>query len=144
MSGKELAYADLKPGHVFTETRYRISREDNEAFLGTVRYEAVRTDAGQVLPEAAVPTDRPIHPTLLGSYQPLHAAFSWPTGVLHAREQVSLLASAMPGEELASTVTVQECYERNGKKFVVLRITIDKVEDKRTAIVVERTLVWPY
>lgn len=144
MSGEPLAYADFEPGFVFPETRYQINSQDNDAFLGTVRHEEVRSETGQLLAQLAVSAPHPIHPTLLGSYQPMHAVLSWPTGVLHARETVNLFASVYPCEALVSNVTVQDLYERNGKKFVVLRIAIDKVEARQPAMVIERTLVWPY
>jgi hypothetical protein len=144
MREKTYAYADFNLGHAFPETHYTVASHDNDAFLSTVRHGVVRSQEGQDCAEHADPVPRPIHPTLLGSYQPQHAVFSWPTGVLHAKESVVMLTPAFPDEALVSTVTVQDLFERNGKKFVVLRITIDKAEPRTPAMVVQRTLVWPH
>lgn len=72
-----------------------------------------------------------------------HAAFAWPTGVLHAREKVRLLAPVYPGEELEASVLVKDKYLKNDKRFVVLEITVRKLENARIALVAERSLVWP-
>jgi len=142
MSNQVLAYDDFQVGHAFPPHRYRIDSTDADAFLATFDHEPVQDAAGTPL-RAQPGAVRPVHPTLVGSFQPQHAAFAWPTGVLHAREVVRLRQPVYPGEQLQAVVSVKDRYLKNDRKFVVLQITIDKLENQRTAMVVERTLVWP-
>ncbi|MFA7666051.1 MAG: hypothetical protein WCY32_08015 [Burkholderiaceae bacterium] len=144
MAGRVLAFEDFTPGHTFPTTHYRISADDNRAFRQTIPFEAFRDDSERPLPAPVEAQAAAIHPTLVGSFQPQHAVFGWPAGVIHAREKVQTFLPVVPDEMLASTVSVLDCSERKGRKFVVLKIQIDKVDAGQTALIVERTLVWPY
>lgn len=145
MAAQVLAYDDFAVGHAFPPFRYRIDSADNDAFIATFDHTPVQDASGSaVLSPARRPPVRVAHPTLVGSFQPQHAAFAWPVGVLHAREKVSLKAAVYPGEFLQATVRVKDKYIRNEKRFVVLEITSQKEETGKLALVVERTLVWPH
>lgn len=145
MAAKLLAYDDFLVGHTFPPYEYRIDAADNDAFISTFEHAPVEDSSGSVVLSAARrPPVRVAHPTLIGSFQPQHAAFSWPVGVLHAREKVSLKAAVYPGELLKATVSVKDKYIKNDKRFVVLEITSQKQETEKVALVVERTLVWPH
>ncbi|ALM85649.1 MaoC family dehydratase [Bordetella sp. N] len=144
MANKTWQFDDFQTGHRFPPSRYSIGAEDSDAFLRTFALGPIRAE-----PPAAAPTAgesrpvRPVHPTLVASFQPQHAAFAWPTGVLHAREKVRLTAPVYPGEALEATVGVKTKYEKNDRKFVVLEIVVRKLENGADALTVERTLVWP-
>jgi len=144
MGQKTLHFADFQPGQRFPASRYRLSAADRDAFDRTFGHGQIHAESPAMLPSNVNErTVRPVHPTLVGSFQPQHAVFSWPAGVLHAREKVRLSAPVYPGEALESTVTVKETYEKNGRKFVVLNISVHKLETGAQALSVERTLVWP-
>jgi acyl dehydratase len=53
------------------------------------------------------------------------------------------MAPVYPGEELEASVRVKDKYLKNDKRFVVLEITVRKLENARIALVAERSLVWP-
>ncbi|PKO70702.1 MAG: hypothetical protein CVU22_00960 [Betaproteobacteria bacterium HGW-Betaproteobacteria-16] len=145
MAGNLHAYEDFSVGHEFPPYYYCVEAADNDAFIGTFDHEPVKHSNGiVVLDPEGNPSVRAAHPTLVGSFQPQHAAFSWPVGVLHAKEKVSLLATVYPGEALKAIVTIKDKYIKNDKRFVVLEITSQKQETGKVALVVERTLVWPH
>jgi hypothetical protein len=137
-------HADFVVGHAFPAHRYFVDAAACDAFTRTFGHSAVRG-----APDATVPGKprrsavRPAHPTLVASYQPMHAVFKWPDGVVHAREKLTLSAPVYPGEPLEAEISVKDSYLKNDKKFVVLEIAIRKLENRQTAMVVERTLVWP-
>jgi acyl dehydratase len=144
MASNELFYADFEIGRPFPPCRYSISAADSDAFIGTFDHSPVLDAAGRAVPaDGAAAAVRSVHPVLVGSFQPQHAAFSWPVGVLHAREKVRLMAPVYPGEELEASVRVKDKYLKNDKRFVVLEITVRKLENARIALVAERSLVWP-
>lgn len=145
MAGKLHAYEDFSVGHEFPPYYYRVEAGDNDAFIGTFDHEPMKDSNGSiVLDSVRHPPVRTAHPTLVGSFQPQHASFGWPVGVLHAKEKVSLKAAVYPGEALKAIVTVKDKYIKNDKRFVVLEITSQKQETGKVALVVERTLVWPH
>ena len=145
MAQQTLHFGDFHPGHRFPPARYSISAADSDAFIRTFDHGPIRAELPATLPgvSSGAHTTRPVHPTLVGSFQSQHTAFAWPTGVLHAREKLRLSAPVYAGEALESTVTVKDAYEKNGRKFVVLEILVRKLENGVDALVVERTLVWP-
>ena len=144
MATKPLAYDDFSVGYAFPPHGYRVDAGDNDAFVNTFDHSPVQDATGDVvLPPKHRPTVRAVHPTLVGSYQPMHACFEWPVGVLHAKEKVSLRMPVYPGESLESVVAVKDKYVKNEKRFVVLEITVQKKEIGKIALVVERTLMWP-
>ena len=144
MANKTWQFDDFQIGHRFPPSRYSIGAADSDAFLRTFTLGAVRAEPPATAPavEEARPV-RPVHPTLVASFQPQHAASAWPTGVLHAREKVRLSAPVYPGEALEACVGVKHKYEKNDRKFVVLEILVRKLENGVDALTVERTLVWP-
>ncbi|MBD9383059.1 MaoC family dehydratase [Achromobacter sp. ACM02] len=143
MASNELFYDDFEIGRLFPPSRYSIGAADSDAFIGTFEHTPVLDGSGRaVLAQGGAPV-RSVHPVLVGSFQPQHAAFAWPIGVLHAREKVRLLAPVYPGEELEASVLVKDKYLKNDKRFVVLEITVRKLENARVALVAERSLVWP-
>lgn len=145
MPGNLLSFDDFSVGHEFPPYHYRVEAGDNDAFISTFDHEPVQSADGSVVRSPAAPSPvRTAHPTLVGSFQPQHASFAWPVGVLHAKEKVSLRAPVYPGEALKAIVTVKDKFIKNDKRFVVLEITSQKQETGKVALVVERTLVWPY
>lgn len=144
MKRSAMNYDDFAVGQLFPPSRYVISGSESDEFIRTFAHGPLTAEHPAVLPEQVrTTTVRPVHPTLVGSYQPQHAAFAWPTGVLHARESISLRAPVYTGEELEARVLVKNKYEKNQRKFIVLEITVRKLETDVDAVVVERTLVWP-
>jgi len=144
MKRDAMNYDDFAIGQQFPASRFAISGAENDEFIRTFAHEPVKAEPPALLPEQIrASTVRPVHPTLVGSFQPQHAAFAWPTGVLHARENISLRAPVYPGEVLEARVLVKHKYEKNDRKFIVLEITIRKLENGVDAVTVERTLVWP-
>lgn len=144
MKANAMNYDDFTVGQQFPPSRFSISGTESDEFVGTFAHGPLKAQPPAVLSEQVhVPTVRPVHPTLVGSFQPQHAAFAWPTGVLHARESVSLRAPVFPGETLEATVFVKNKYVKNDRKFIVLEIAVRKLENGVEAVTVERTLVWP-
>ncbi|OZI36973.1 hypothetical protein CAL29_00575 [Bordetella genomosp. 10] len=144
MANQAWQFDDFHIGHRFPPSRYSIGAEDSDAFLRTYALGAVRAEPPATPPAAEESRPvRPVHPTLVASFQPQHAAFAWPAGVLHAREKVRLSAPVYPGEALEARVGVKDKYEKNDRKFVVLEILVRKLENGVDALTVERTLVWP-
>ncbi|CAB3848390.1 MaoC family dehydratase [Achromobacter denitrificans] len=144
MASNELFYDDFEIGRLFPPSRYSIDAADSDAFIGTFEHAPLLDGSGRAVSgQGGDAPVRSVHPVLVGSFQPQHAAFAWPTGVLHAREKVRLLAPVYPGEALEASVLVKDKYLKNDKRFVVLEITVRKLENARVALVAERSLVWP-
>ena len=144
MERDAMKFEDFAVGQQFPPSRYAISGTESDKFIRTFSHGAIKAEPPAVMPDRVLPsTVRPVHPTLVGSFQPQHAAFAWPTGVLHARESTSLRAPVYPGEALEARVVVKNKYEKNDRKFIVLEITVRKLENGVDAVIVERTLVWP-
>ncbi|MYN13880.1 hypothetical protein GSY71_12100 [Pusillimonas sp. TS35] len=144
MNKKEWVFADFHLDQQFTPFQYRIGAAESDDFIATFDHGPVLIN-GHALAVTQEPrnTVRSVHPTLVGSFQPQHAAFAWPTGVLHAREKISLSAPVYPGEMLEAHIKVKNKFVKNDKYFVVLEIDIRKLENDCKAMTVERTLVWP-
>lgn len=144
MNRKQLTFDDFEVGFSWPPHQYRIDSEANDAFLNTFANTPVQNSAGEAaLSPAKLPVVRTIHPALAASFQLQHAAFAWPTGVLHAREKSIQQNPIYPGETLEAGVAVKDKYVKNDKQFIVLEITVKKQETDRLALTVERTLVWP-
>lgn len=144
MADKTWGFDDFQIGHRFPSFRYGISAADSDDFIKTFDHDSVQTEGCALTDSAARRrTVRFVHPTLAGSFQPQHAAFKWPTGVLHAREKVRLTAPIYPGEALEACVTVKNKYVKNDRRFIVLEISVHKLENDRLAMIIERSLVWP-
>lgn len=143
MNNTTLLYDDFEVNHCFSPTLYSVSAQENDEFLNLFTHTHLQAGLSEGQNGRMENVVRPVHPILVGSFQPQHAAFAWPTGVLHAKEKISLSAPVYPGESLEARIRVKDKYLKNEKKFIVFELTVRKLETSTTALVTERTLVWP-
>jgi len=146
MDEKVWGFDDFHIGHEFAPFQYRISAAENAQFTAILGHDAIRATLGDGRAWTPTPTApdamQPIHPALVGSFQPQRAAFIWAQGLVHAREKVQLYAPAWPDELLQARVTVTDKYVKNGKRFIVIMIDIRKAQDNSLVMTIERIQAW--
>src|SRR5690606_13829042 len=143
MHNNILVYDDVEIDFCFPPHHYSVAGSDNDEFLNLFAYSPLKISGDKELGLPSQHVVRPIHHVMVGSFQPQHAAFAWPTGVLHAKEKMTMTAPVYAGEKLESRSCVKTKYIRNEKRFVVLEMQIKELETITMALTVERTLVWP-
>ncbi|MCU7370071.1 hypothetical protein PEC18_04100 [Paucibacter sp. O1-1] len=138
MTASELFFDDIVVGTKFLPHTFEIDQDVVNQFAGTFKVAAVPTQA-----DANASWDAAVNPVLVASFQPMKHAFSWPTGVLHAKESIRTLGAIPVGSPLTAVVSIANKYEKNGRKFVEVNLLIGSGTPRVDVIEVSRTLVWP-
>jgi hypothetical protein len=80
---------------------------------------------------------------MLNELRVLKSHMKLPPGVLHAQEELHLIAPAHADEELTIQVSLQDKYVRKGKRFVAVAQVVRRAADGAPIMKVLHTLYWP-
>lgn len=85
----------------------------------------------------------PVPAFMLNELRVLKSHMKLPPGVLHAQEELHLVAPAHADEALTIEVSIRDKYLRNGKRFVVVAQAVRRAADGAPIMTVLHTLYWP-
>ena len=142
-SQQEVMFDDLEVGRSYPPYRFTPSRADRDAHAAcAVTLGLRRADGALVAPDGA-PPDEWLSPLMLNTFKALRAAIRMPDGVLHAREQITLVQPVAVDVPLAIVLTVTEKYSKNDKRFVVMDHVVTRESDGARIMSFKRRLAWP-
>ncbi len=132
-------YENLTEGQQFSPVEFSVTESMKESFQSCFHVD------DRQLADAGLPKDEDgfVNPVLVANFTAMKAALIWPTGVLHAREQMRCHEPVACGEPLRIEMRLKQKFVKNGRKFAVLAIEVHKAASGSVALEVERTLVWP-
>lgn len=145
METNGLLFDEIDEGSVCPPFELYVDEQELAAFHRCVVSGPLRGPDGAVVNGASAdrPERIPLPLFLLGTFRATKAAIPMPSGVVHAREKIELLAPAYLHERLRVQVRVKAKFRKHDKRFVVVDQTLERVEDGTVVIQIERTLLWP-
>lgn len=144
MEGKSLLFDDIDEGSVYSPYEFCVDAHSLAAFHRCVVLGRVHgPDAAMASGASADAPNAPLSLFVLGTFRATKAAIPMPSGVVHTREKVSLLAPAYLHDRLRAHVRVKTKYRKNDKRYVVVEQNLERISDGAVVMQIERTLLWP-